>query len=336
MSDRRAALEAAIEASPKERGAYEVLADELQRLGDPRGELISMQLAPQTVDVVDRTNALIEQHRLFPPGLKDLQWQWGYVVHAELDLETCVDPVASLAHPSMQFLRALWVTPSVTDLQPAIDAIATRVRPTLGELWLGRTNLRRRKPLVGSHGNIGTLDAMLPQLPNLWMLQLDGQHVFVDRFEGRLRNLAVSSIALRKVLLDAILASSWPALEAIDLSFGTVHPATDDLQRLIAHPFPSLHTLAIKGSFVDELIEPLARSALLPRLRTLGLSGGLTDTGAEVIAYYGERFRGLTALNLSNNYLTPAAIERVGGVVQALRANDQEEPPDRDGDLYDY
>lgn len=336
MSDRRAALEAAIEASPAERGAYEVLADELQRLGDPRGELISMQLAPQTADVVDRTNALIEQHGLFPPGLRDVQWQWGYVVHAELDLETCADPVVSLAHPSMQFLRALWVTPSATNLQPAIDAIATRLRPALGELWLGRTNLRRRRPLVGTHCNIGTLDALLPQLPNLRMLRLEGQNVFIDRFEGRLRNLTVSSIALRKVLLDAILDASWPALEVLDLSFGTVHPAAGELQRLLAHPFPALHTLSIRGSFVDELIEPLARSALLPRLRTLGLAGGLTDTGAEVVAYYGERFRGLAVLNLSNNHLTPAAIERVRGVVRVLRASDQEEPPDRDGDLYDY
>ena len=44
MTDRRAALEAAIEDDPYDPRGYAVLGDYLQEIGDPRGELIALQL----------------------------------------------------------------------------------------------------------------------------------------------------------------------------------------------------------------------------------------------------------------------------------------------------
>jgi uncharacterized protein (TIGR02996 family) len=56
-------LLAQVLADPRDDGARAVLADALVELGDPRGELIALQLAPPTPESTRRANAIIKQHR---------------------------------------------------------------------------------------------------------------------------------------------------------------------------------------------------------------------------------------------------------------------------------
>lgn len=320
-------LEAAIDADPSDRAAYEVLADELQRIGDPRGELMVLQLARQTDAVIDRGNALILQHGMFPTGLRDVRWRWGFVEHFEFEANRYPD----LLHPSLRFVESIAVRGSAGGLQHVIDTLATTRRLSVRELRLGTATT----PGASRSFTIGILDGLLAALPNLQRLHLEGQHIQLAHFPS-LTHLTIHSIALRGAVLEPLLAAPWPVLESLDLSFGLVNPPHELIERLIAHPFPSLTALRVEASFVDELLEPLARSSVLPRLRTLALAGGLSDTGAGVLAHDADRYRHLEMLELSHNQLSLAGIERVRGIARGLNAANQQTPIERDDELYDY
>ncbi len=339
MSDRRRALEAAIDSSPDDRDAYAIYADELQRLGDPRGELIALALAEPSVIVEDRIRALIADHDFAPGGpLHDLRWRWGFVSRAELDPRglTPDELHGVLDHPSLRFLAALWVRCREHGLQPAIDVLARRARSALRELWLGSP----RDDGASYHApsfDLGSLDALWVAVPNLESLTLTGQNVSVGTLElPRLSSLTVRSIALRRPLLEAIVDATWPALQTLDLSFGTTVPDLALLERLIARPFPALCVLRLSANALDDLIEPLARAPLLQRLTHLGLHAGLTDRGAELIDSHRDAFRHLERLDVSENQLSPAGIECLGGAAREIATGAQREPVDHDPDLYDY
>ncbi len=338
-SDRRAELEAAIDATPCDRELYEVYADELQRLGDPRGELIALQLADPTPDREEQARALIATHDLEPGApLCDLSWEWGFVKSAEVDLLTAADPDlvrGALDHPSLRFLGSITLLHVETGLQVAIDALASGPRRALHQIDIG--GLRIGSELPAEACDIGVLDALWRQVPDLYSLGIRGQNMSLGKLElPRLRSLELSSISLRDDVVASVVAEPWNNLWMLDLEFGHANPAIADLERLLAHPFPSLTSLWLDGNFIDDLVEPLARSRLLDELGRLALAGGLTDRGAAMLAKHADAFARIQTLDLSHNYLSAKAIERVQGIAREVLTSNQEEPVERDPDLYDY
>jgi uncharacterized Zn finger protein len=74
----------------------------------------------------------------------------------------------------------------------------------------------------------------------------------------------------------------------------------------------------------DELVPWLARSALLPKLASLDLSGGkLSDTGASALVAARPKLEHLAELDLSGNTLSPAAVKQVASLCASVRAGDQ-------------
>ena len=69
-------LEAAIDDAPDDASRYAVLGDFLLQLGDLRGELISLELAPASSRRKEREEELIK--RLAVPMTR-AQWRWGFV-----------------------------------------------------------------------------------------------------------------------------------------------------------------------------------------------------------------------------------------------------------------
>lgn len=169
-----AALEAAIDADPYDKDAYAVYADALQDAGDPRGELIALQLRNKHA-AAQKFLAKHEDYFLGPlavhrktydhqyEGKQRTQvrrdaftWQYGFIhalrlsrnIHSvaaakpKYDDGTLNDVIeAVLAHPSGRFLAEITVAVNFNDendsLQEVIDVLAKQVRPTIRKLHFG-------------------------------------------------------------------------------------------------------------------------------------------------------------------------------------------------------
>ena len=94
-------LYAAVYATPFDDAPRSVLADHLQELGDPRGELIALQLARADADPPsDRETELLDAHRRAWLGrlakfLRVARWRGGFIEHATAELldGTPADPM---------------------------------------------------------------------------------------------------------------------------------------------------------------------------------------------------------------------------------------------------
>lgn len=122
MSGEKDALEAAIDEAPDDAARYAVLGDWLLQSGDPRGELIALQLAQaSTKKAKERQEALLLAEGLRVAQTQRALWRWGFVhtlsfglvQHAQWEerrddwTTTLLAP--ALAHPSCRFLRELVV-----------------------------------------------------------------------------------------------------------------------------------------------------------------------------------------------------------------------------------
>ena len=138
MSTDRDALEAAIDAAPDDASRYAVLGDYYLQLGDPRGELISLQLTQRSSrEKREREEVLLRTRGIRISQTQRAQWRWGFVhtlffglvQHAgweeRRDDWTTTLLAPALAHPSCRFLREL-----VIDAGPGDDALRfLSVRP---------------------------------------------------------------------------------------------------------------------------------------------------------------------------------------------------------------
>ncbi len=332
--DKLVQLSAAIDADPCDRELYEVYADELQRHGDPRGELIVLQLAEVTPDREERARVLIDT--LFPasPLLHRCQWRWGFLESAELHVrDTTAEAIHdALDHPSMRFATELWIPATEGGLQPVIDALAGRPRPALQHLVLGVTSLDDQP--ATSH-DLGSLSHLWARLPNLQTLLLAGQNLTLGALTlPRLRFLDIDSIALRPDAIDAVLREPWSELTSLALGFGT-SSIPETLRDLLAHPLPAVRSMMLRGTFIDDVIDVLIRSPMLGRLRKLSIRG-LTDRGAARILAHADAFAHLAKLDLVRNYLTPEVMTGLASVAKEVLLADQQDPIERDPDLYDY
>jgi uncharacterized protein (TIGR02996 family) len=174
------ALEAAIDADPYDETAYSVYADFLQHSGDPRGELIALQLAnKQAAAKKLRTkhedyflgplapHQLAYDHTYEQVGKKRtvirpeaFAWKYGfihglYLSHNHYAIEyaepkyTFEGSLAKvlemvLAHPSGRFLAEITFVfnndPNENNLQDLIDILAKRAPPTIRKLHFGKYN----------------------------------------------------------------------------------------------------------------------------------------------------------------------------------------------------
>jgi len=169
-----AALEAAIDADPYDTEAYAVYADALQDAGDPRGELIALQLRNKQAAAMRllenhadsllgplAPHARIYDHVYEGPRRKQVRpeaftWKYGFI-HAlwlthNLYAEEIAKPAyklegkladvlkAVLSHPSGRFLAEIRFTfnndPSGT-LQDPIDVLVKHAPPTIRKLHFG-------------------------------------------------------------------------------------------------------------------------------------------------------------------------------------------------------
>lgn len=215
---RNAELEAEIIAAPDEVAPYLVYADWLQRQGDPRGELIGVQLALETARGAEWAELKLREAELLPaltPEGPRLQFDWrrGFVdrMSGTYPVPRCKyygggDDSGALVHPSLALVRAL---SSIAFRN--VNAVASPLMRELTAVYapdavLGHPQLRDLRL-------IGKLDALPAQLPiERLALGSNNQTPFDDLARCALPGLR---------LFQSLHVSEWRASETFEFALAT-------------------------------------------------------------------------------------------------------------------
>ncbi len=146
-------LEAAIEADPDDPAGYAVYADWLQAQGDPRGELIALQLAcwraPSDKKLASTARKYLATHAatLFPfdDNVLDARWHAGFVraIRCRYSRDLTAVVAALVRHPAGRFLQSITL-PNDVDAAPIIAFLLAERQPqTLVEVRCRPTHLGR-------------------------------------------------------------------------------------------------------------------------------------------------------------------------------------------------
>ncbi|MFJ9625757.1 STM4015 family protein [Streptomyces sp. NPDC101181] len=132
-----------------------------------------------------------------------------------------------------------------------------------------------------------------------------------------LRALRLESGGLPGEVVRSVAASELPALERLELWFGSTWYGGDatlaDIRPVLsAGTFPRLRHLGLQNSeFQDEIAAAVASAPVVAQLETLALSmGTLGDAGGEALLN-GQPLNHLTTLDLRHHYLTGPVLERI-------------------------
>jgi uncharacterized protein (TIGR02996 family) len=347
-------LERQILEDPTDSGRCLVYADWLQGQGHPRGELGVIQSSrasrPKEAALTKAENRLFEEHPELAPqrvmaavrrprkagqteDASTVTWENGFLAAARIARGagspfTVRELLAELlGHPAARFLRELRIGglgPDEHDYAEVIDELIRSRPSTLRTLSL--VDLPPGSPEL-VFANLADVTPLLAAMSLLEELRLAGNHVKLKKLDlPKLRRLAVAT-ADPDVLL-AISKSDLPALEALELSSGDAPMPAAALAKVLAGPWDVRRLALTRTANTDELVPWLLKSALLPKLTSLDLSGGkLTDTGAGLLALGKPRLEHLTSLDLSANTLTPAGVRQLAGVCASVRLDDQRAAP---------
>ncbi|XRQ06775.1 hypothetical protein ACN3XK_61280 [Actinomadura welshii] len=202
-------------------------------------------------------------------------------------------------------------------LSEAVQALARRAAdlPNLRALFVGEVDTGQQH-----HGDDVDVTALLEAFPRL-------EELTACAFLA-LRVRAADHTGLRRLTLQGAMwedevitlaSCALPALEHLELwsqeqMSDEQDPAEREAFGLLfgSETMPSLRHLGLREfTFIDELVEELAASPLLPRLRTLDLSHStVTDKGARTLVS-AEGFRGLTHLDVRRHYMSAETAETV-------------------------
>ncbi|MBA3391022.1 MAG: hypothetical protein H0T89_00170 [Deltaproteobacteria bacterium] len=338
------------------RATYEVYADWLVAQGDPRGELIHVQLAreaaPENRELATRERELIEAHeKSWLPELEHdwfdrkprVTWRRGFIGRAELGASyqgASAQGYAEVARsPLARFIRELeFHTPysrhgDGPDDDMIVDALlASPPPPTLRVFALTCGDNQR----AWSH--LGNIERVYPLLTTVEHLVVDTGRVELGAVAlPACHTLRVINSGMRGHVPRSIAAASWQHLEQLDLFFGNADYGADcivgDLAPLLADHgrFPALKQLGLGGcEFGDDLARLLVDSPLLPQLATLDLSGSTMGTGAaEALLAHPDRFAHLQSLDLTANFFSLAEARLLEKLCPSVLVGQQnEEIPD--------
>src|SRR5262249_1870075 len=110
----------------------------------------------------------------------------------------------------------------------------------------------------------------------------------------------------------------------LELSSGDAAMPAAALAKVLGAPWRVRELAITRTANTDELAPWLVKSALLPGLPRLDLSGGkLSDAGAGVLVLAKPKLEHLASLDLSGNTLSPSAVRQLAGVCASVRADGQ-------------
>jgi tetratricopeptide (TPR) repeat protein len=254
---------------PDDADRRSVLADALQSIGDPHGELIALQgRAARTAETDARARELVAELTEAIGGDVPLalEWRHGFVDRVVVDprVPGLVERWPAIAaHRCMRLVRAMrldcQLAPAAIGVG-AVRALLAAPPATVRELTIGTARLPPE-----------LVDELLAQLPRVTVLELIG--ALPTRLDalGRLTRLAVWPQST-PVPLDRLWAAPLPQLRALVIgasSFEADYAGCAPLLDGKVHT--GVDQLALMG-FADLIVHDLPTRAILPRLRSLGLA----------------------------------------------------------------
>jgi len=289
------ALRAALGQDPEDAAAYAVYGDWLQRHGDPRGELIALQLA---ADALPKDGALAQRARtavgrylashaayllgdlaaavpdLRAPNLPPFIWRFGFIHQAKLLVDgpggSAGETLAKLlAHPSGAFLAKLDVRTTDRDARAVVDELARAAPASLRELELF------------ARADLGALDELWPALAHARDVSVTARS-----FEpGALalpaaRRVRLQTINMTGATMASVARAPWPVLERLELRLCSRTGWTDadfvDVKPLLRRDdMPALTHLRLRGApFAGAILRELTTAPLARQLQVLDLSAG--------------------------------------------------------------
>ena len=338
-------LEAQLARASDDAGLCAVYADWMTERGDPRGELISIELAleadPHSSSLHIRRAQLHEQHDagwvgpLLVSNRVRLEWRRGWIDKVALGdtRSRRLDPAprhdklyAALRElPAAALVRKVSFGHVDGDSQPSWDHCVAAVARH------GAPASLRELALVGGHfwatedTSVGDLSPAYPSLANLAVLRLElGAFELGHLGLPALRELDLAAWPITAGNIASIARGDVPALETLHLRlfYPRRGAACDagDLAALLAAAPPRLRHLGIENaSFADELVPLLV--PLAPQLATLRLGyGKLGDRGAQLILEHAGAFEHLDALDIVESEVSADAIESLAAAIPGLRA----------------
>jgi uncharacterized protein (TIGR02996 family) len=200
IDPRHPELERAVADAVDDPEAWAVYGDWLAGQGDPRGEIIALELDGQNASSLYDARAWLGGEVSAP-----LEWRHGFVASAQLHSDDqAIEGL--LASPAGRFLRELRVD---GDAGPVAAALIRHPPRSLRELTIGRTFVRQSHPL-------GDLAPIWPLLPHLRRLELHGLGAAL----GDLDAVALGELELQVEVGElerALVAARLPALTRLRL-----------------------------------------------------------------------------------------------------------------------
>jgi uncharacterized protein (TIGR02996 family) len=347
----RDALEAALVANPDDLASHSAYADYLAEQGDPRGELIQVQLAledekkapAERKRLQKREGELLKAHARawlggLAPNLLDMeQRQWGpqtefRFARGWIDRLQIVNLSAPLAEafcrtPLLRLLRELLVVEHSYDEDEPTGLEELAAAPYLGNVLLFQLG-----PESNCHINGEQAVEFVRKMPRLEELRMYAHRVNTQELfalpMAHLRVLHVYHIydypldvlAANKSLGNLTTLALWPhGLEPDDdhayISFEAVRALVRS-----KHLKGLTHLHVYLSDLGDEGCAEIVRSGILKRLKVLDLwSGRVSDVGARALAACPD-LRNLERLRIDQNYLTAeglAALKAAGVPVES-------------------
>lgn len=332
-------LEARILSDLDDVAAYGVYGDWLTEQGDPRGELVAVQLrfaqTPDDPALRERERALLAAHAktwlgelagLDPKQDLAVTWRYGFVSSvrlgppteqyetSELDFPTTIARLFEL--PGIALLRELVVGAISYDDYPTswsdcVHAIAGGPVPP----GLARLEFNRGGYWDISSTELGDLSPAYPQLGRLRELSIELGSMELGAIElPELRTLQIVTGGLRSENLASLRTGHLPKLESLLLCLGDTggdYGCTVELDDLgwifAAEGIPGVRHLGLaNSSLADSIAQALPASPVLRQLATLDLSRGtMSDEGLRAILDHVDAFAHLAKLDLSRGFFSP-------------------------------
>jgi hypothetical protein len=200
-----AALEAAVRAS-WDREALEIYADHLQAIGDPRGELVAIDLRidPDVAVIARRTELIAEWFGAdVPPGIV----RYGFVDVDASGIDADRQLVGALRGPGAAFVRSVRLAGDPQRNKPALAMLAAFPHPWLTSLSINQWQ-EPSTPLLDA----ASTAQLFAQLPALVSLELVGRNILGNVAHPNVQRLRISGF-------DATAAATWPSLTTLDFAF---------------------------------------------------------------------------------------------------------------------
>ncbi len=277
-------------ARPDDHAALGVYADALTGLGDPRGELIVVQLARLTTDsaeLVQRERELVTQLSAELGGRlgQGVAFAWALGFVDAIDLEPSQDHrrLADIFHelavvPAARRLRRIVIrsiAPGWGTFAPSISALGRMASKALRELVI------THQPRPGSVGesvylDLGDLGALGRALPRLEVLEISGSGFNIASFEASsLRRLVIGRASGYELI--PLASTRMARLEELVLECNVI----TYLERVLENPTASrLRRLGLHIQDRDgmrQLALAVPRSRLARPVRVLSLRGRALD-----------------------------------------------------------